>query len=336
MAEMDLLKASYTGSLGNTTGAKWKNKAVIKAKIWSKAPPTASQTASVRAFECLNRLASAIAKVGFKQLPLSAKKMLPHNAVAQWLKPTIKNKLWEPQNISEVIPYSNLIKFEFLIIDKATSTGLVRLKYESQPQELLGSLLFIAVFRSNGHIADCRVVPMFTEEYTFQLPEPIFGIYSAIGFLSTPIDKTNKISNFIYKETQGMKYSTEEQVTGDLWLDGRIIYKKIIEVYPKDLEKGTSRNIVLDMDPNFEIISADTIQIRIDGSGGPTLGQIDRVDISSGDLQSFIIGIRHVAQFNQFYIKIAITDEADVWSTPFGARIRMAISYTKTNEQPLI
>lgn len=133
-----------------------------------------------------------------------------------------------------------------------------------------------------------------------------------------------------------MKYSTEEQVTGDLWLDGRIIYKKIIEVNPTGLEKGTSRTIILNMDPNIELISADTIQIRIAGSGGPTLGQIDRVGIYSGDLQSFIIEIRHVAQFNQLNIGIAITDEADVWDTPFGADIRMAISYTKTNEEPLI
>lgn len=333
---MDLLKASYTGSLGNTTGAKWKNKAVIKAKIWSKAPPTASQTASVRAFECLNRIASAIARAGFKHLPLSAKKMLPHNAVAQWLKPAIKNKLWEPQNISEVIPYSNLIEFEFLIIDKATNKGLVRLKYKSQPQELLGSLLFIAVFRSNAHIADCRIIPMFTEEYTFQLPEPIIGIYSAIGFLSTPIDKTNKISNFIYKENQGMKYSTEEQATGDLWLDGRIIYKKIIETRIQGLEKGKSKTVRLDVDQNIEIINADTMQIRIAGSGGPTFGPIDRPRMYVNNLELFAIAIKHSVQFNQLEISVAVTNEVDVWNGEFAADIRMAISYTKTNEEPLI
>lgn len=332
---MDLLKASYTGSLGSTTGAKWKNKAVIKAKIWSKAPPTASQTASVRAFECLNRLASAIAKAGFKQLPLSARKMLPHNAVAQWLKPTIKNKVWEPQNISEVIPYSDLIQFQVLRINKETSTGTVKLGYKSQPQELIGSLLFIAVFGDNGYIADCRLVPMFTEKYTFPLPEPTFNTYSAIGFLSTPAGKTNKISNFIYKERQGMKYSEEEQATGNLWLDGRMIYQRTMKYNIPDLAPGLRKSRTVQLGQSVTLIKMERYIKYGTGEGTSWLEGWAGTPLSGVDLEGVILSFVLDQQSGTGSVILRATQNARMSNPPIAYDITLTLYYTKTNEDPL-
>ena len=98
MAIQELLKASYTGSLGETTGAKWKNKAVVKGKIWSKTPNSKTQTDSVRSFECLNRVASAIASQWFYRLGIKAVNMHKHNAVAKLLKSSVKTHEFTPKS----------------------------------------------------------------------------------------------------------------------------------------------------------------------------------------------------------------------------------------------
>jgi hypothetical protein len=53
---MHLLKANYTGSVGKTTGAIWKGKPVIKAKIDSKVKHNATQITAVRSFEAWLRM----------------------------------------------------------------------------------------------------------------------------------------------------------------------------------------------------------------------------------------------------------------------------------------
>ncbi len=96
MAEMNILNGTYHGRLGRTTGVKWKNKEVVKGKIWSKTPNNETQTKSVRAFECLNRIASAIAKNWWQWLGLSDSKMLKHNAVARLLKDCVTGHTFTP------------------------------------------------------------------------------------------------------------------------------------------------------------------------------------------------------------------------------------------------
>lgn len=126
---MNLLRADITGSVGEVTGARYKGKSVIKGKIWSKAPANQTQTDSVRAFESLNRLSSAIARQYWQWLGLSANKMLKHNAVAKWLKPCVKNHIFDPENIADVIPSGDhLILSGF---DVNTETGEIKAKIES-------------------------------------------------------------------------------------------------------------------------------------------------------------------------------------------------------------
>lgn len=102
MAEVNLLTSSYTGKLGRTTGVKWKGKQIVKGKIWSKTPQSAAAKGSVRAFEALNRVSSAIAKKWFYWLGIKADKMLKHNAVARLLKDCVSNHVFTPSGFFPV------------------------------------------------------------------------------------------------------------------------------------------------------------------------------------------------------------------------------------------
>lgn len=94
MAEQFLLKSTFHGSMGSLTGQKWKNKEVIHAKIWSKTPARPVQKDSLRAFEALNRVASAIAKHWWPWLGLKAVGMHKHNAVARFLAACVQNHVF--------------------------------------------------------------------------------------------------------------------------------------------------------------------------------------------------------------------------------------------------
>lgn len=89
MGKVNLLTGSYVGKVGEQYGSDWKGIHCIKAVPFSHAPHSETQTKSVRAFECVNRIAGSLAKKFWKNLNLSDRKMLKHNAVAQFLKPLI-------------------------------------------------------------------------------------------------------------------------------------------------------------------------------------------------------------------------------------------------------
>jgi hypothetical protein len=108
MARLNLVKGEFKGTLGKFVGTKYKGIAVIKSAPFGVAPPTLSQTANVRAFEKLNRLAVAMAKAFWPKLGLSDKKMLKHNATAQWLKPLIASHQFETLGFLDVVKESSL------------------------------------------------------------------------------------------------------------------------------------------------------------------------------------------------------------------------------------
>lgn len=103
MATINLLKGSIQGSLGAFTGVRHKKTNVIKKKIWTKSPPSSKQTNAVRAFECLNRLSSVLAKKFWYHMGLSQGKMHKHNAVAKYLKPMVSEGQFSLLKLSAVI-----------------------------------------------------------------------------------------------------------------------------------------------------------------------------------------------------------------------------------------
>jgi hypothetical protein len=50
------------------------------------------------------------------------------------------------------------------------------------------------------------------------------GVFSMMAFLSEVKLGRRWLHGFAFKEMVGLRYSAEEQLTGDLWIDGRPIY----------------------------------------------------------------------------------------------------------------
>jgi len=117
MGFLNLLKANYTGSVAQTTGVVIKGKPVIKAKIWSKRPMSVAQRESVRAFESVNRISSVMARIAWQFMGLKAHNILKHNAVARFFSPMLRNHIFEPFNITEIIPMSEMATLTNLNID---------------------------------------------------------------------------------------------------------------------------------------------------------------------------------------------------------------------------
>lgn len=152
MATVNLLKASFNGKLGEVYGTKQYGNVYAKAIPFSHAPHSKTQTKCVRAFEKLNRLASGIASVVFPFLNLSDKKMLKHNAVAQWLKPLIANKTFQPEAMANIIEPSNETEITNLKVNLQTNSITVSAKTRKEVSILKKKRWFLFVFDSFGQV----------------------------------------------------------------------------------------------------------------------------------------------------------------------------------------
>ena len=229
MAEMNLLQGSLKGKLGNITGQVWKGKPVVKAAIFSKAPPTNAQTRCVRAFECLNRIASTIAAMGWPFLGLSDKKFHKHNAVASWLKPAVRNHIFEPANLVDVIPFSDNVRLSGFTLNKSSGETFLNFTLSNNFVPVPGSKLFALVFDDLGHVLFSHIddVKNFSSRLFLHSSDEL--VLSVMAFISEPSRRGYNKYNFIFKRGQGMRYSLEQQLTGDLWIDGRPIYMRSYE-----------------------------------------------------------------------------------------------------------
>ena len=257
MATVNLIKSAFTGRLGELTGATWKGKPVIKAAVFSKAPPTATQTQNVRAFEKLNRLAGAIAKAGWPYLNLSDKHMLRHNAVARWLKPAISDHAFDPRKIAQVIHPGDDLAYVTWTYNRSSQIHLIGIKLALQNTPKPGSKIFLVVFDGSAKVAyaDCR--ELVDVNLSITLPYPDYTVYSLLIFTSSPQKKGYDIKNFIYKEAPGMKYSLKEQLTGDVWLDGRPIYVRSWNVTVYLTNPGIYYTDLMDIHGQSTVVNAD-------------------------------------------------------------------------------
>jgi hypothetical protein len=226
MAVMNLLKSTFEGSLGRVTGANWKGKPVVKARIFSKAPPSNAQTQSVRAFEALNRISAVIAKQGFSYMGLSQKTMNPHNAVAKFLKPIIKNHVFDIANAIEIIPKDQSQLILGFTHNKTAETATLNIGLGPSFVPLTGTKTFINVFNQYGVSFFSDFID--TSDYlkSFFMPYSPEFEYNAMIFMSEPAYKGVFLHGLDFKKGAGMQYSLDEQLTGDLWLDGRPVYQR--------------------------------------------------------------------------------------------------------------
>lgn len=152
MATVNLLKASFNGKLGEVYGTKQYGNVYAKAIPFSHAPHSKTQTKCVRAFEKLNRFASGIASIAFPFLNLSDKKMLKHNAVAQWLKPLIVNKTFQPEKIADIIEPSDETEITNLKINLQTNSITVSAKTRKEVSIIKKKRWFLFVFDNFGQV----------------------------------------------------------------------------------------------------------------------------------------------------------------------------------------
>lgn len=170
MAVQELLRSSYTGSLGETTGTKWKTQDVVKGKIWSKTPNNETQTNSVRAFEALNRVASAIAKKWFYWLGIKAVNMHKHNAIAHLLKGCVAHHAFNIYGISVVFPNNGTVEIGSSSVD--FETGLV--SFSASTTFNIGNnknqSWLVLVFKQDGTVLLCETPPTKIYSATFYAP----------------------------------------------------------------------------------------------------------------------------------------------------------------------
>lgn len=120
MAELNLLKGSFSGKLGELYGSKQYGNYYAKAIPFSHAPHSIKQKSSFTAFARLNRFASGITKVFFNYMGIENGDMLKHNAIAKAFKITVKDNVFRLQNLSEIIAN-----------DGTTSTSNITLRYNT-------------------------------------------------------------------------------------------------------------------------------------------------------------------------------------------------------------
>ena len=182
MATVNILTSSFNGKLGEVYGTKQYGNHYAKAVPFSHAPHSPTQTKAVRAFEKLNRLASGISSIAFPYLNLSDKKMLKHNAVAQWLKPLIAKKSFVPSALAEVIQVDDTTEIVNLDVNYETNTLTVQARTFEPVQPKDGKRWFVVVFDSFGStfIAEAPKTDFLIKSVTTSLFEN--RLYYAMAF----------------------------------------------------------------------------------------------------------------------------------------------------------
>jgi hypothetical protein len=335
LARLNILQGTLRGKLGKITGCVWKGKPVIRAAIYSKTPSNMLQTASVRAFEKLNRVASAIARVGFAHTGLSAKNMHKHNAVASWLKPSIRNHIFEPQNLSAIIPLSDNVKLSRFIFNYSTNECIVSFQLSPDYVPLPNSYLHFVVFDdlANTYYSQCDIVRNFTTNFfidTFGLQ-----VYSVLAFVSEPYKNKRVCKNLIYKKGAGMRYSLEEQLTGDIWLDGRPIYQRTFMSNDHVFVVNTSNVIRFPAPGVSALLKAEINTIDNDSNTrfrtGAVIGQI------SAEPQDVSATCTFNYTFDGQTLNSGITcRHQTVVSNMNNAIIYVTFFYTKQSDQPVV
>lgn len=152
MGQMNLLKASVVGKLGETYGTEVKGQAILHAIPFSHAPHSETQTKSVRAFEKVNRIAGGLAKVFWPYLHLSDSKMLRHNAVASWLKPLIVNHQFDISKITTIAPDRNNTSIQAATVNFTTSTYAVEVAFSDLPTPIQNAQGAVLLADENGKV----------------------------------------------------------------------------------------------------------------------------------------------------------------------------------------
>lgn len=230
MAENKLLLGGFYGKAGSMVGQKWKDKIQVHARVFSKSPPSQLQTDNVRAFECLNRLSSALAKKWWPWLGLSDKEMHKHNAIAKWLKPLIATHTFEPDTLRSIIPNDGLAEITSLEYNQQTRFFTLDAHTVLDVGTNPDCSWLVCVGDTYGNIFYCESPSARSISLAFQVPiEPLQSLF-AFTMVSQKETKGFRISGLYYEDVP-LSYDIEPEwtaytvndVTGEVVATGQII-----------------------------------------------------------------------------------------------------------------
>ena len=189
MAVLNLINSSYSGSLGSTTGTKWKSKSVVKAKIWSKTPNNETQTNSVRSFEALNRVSSAIAKKWFYWLGIKAQNMHKHNAVAHLLKKCVETHRFMPIAILDVFKPNGTVSVNDFEVNY--ETGQIDCTFTTSYEVAVDKTKswLVLIFTAKGNVLYSEVPQVSSKTVSFIAPIAENDVVYAMALSSAKLKK---------------------------------------------------------------------------------------------------------------------------------------------------
>jgi len=224
MGKIDLLRASFSGKVGETIGVTLKGQACIKARSSAIRHPSDLQKRNVRAFEKLCRFSGGVTRSFRSFLDLNTEKMLPHNALCKQLAPVIRDKIFDIDQIQFCFPSAPVVEILAISPNLDFTSVTVDLMYFQGWGDAINPRIFVCVLTEDGTIRGSTVTGQPYDTFTFPLYNVQDQPLSAVVIVSDnhtgkyrPISCRSSIAEFL-------RYSTDEQETGDKWLDGSPIF----------------------------------------------------------------------------------------------------------------
>lgn len=132
MAELNLLKGKYDGKLGQTVGAKWKNKATVRSYTKAKDPKTADQLENRNRWGFLLRLYRVVKPHIQQYVPLDTSKFNLWCAFQEMNK-TFMNHATTKSFRNTLIAKGNLAKMPDYTVTRNGTTLTLNLPYYNDP-----------------------------------------------------------------------------------------------------------------------------------------------------------------------------------------------------------
>jgi len=227
-------------------GQHYKGKNVIKTVSLHNVKITPTQRKSVRAFEKLNRLASAVSKNWFEWLDIEQGQMLKHNAVAKHFKMCIVNHEFDITQLQQIFPANNMATINEVLIDR--QTGLVTIDITSYVPgiEMKVGSLYVIVFDEDMKIYYAMGGFTQSPKISFYLPAPRGVEIQCCCFASWRLTSGYRFGAWAYNATislpiyeNGVLYTSRMKNVNTaiapaitLQLSGNIVYNTNKLVYP--------------------------------------------------------------------------------------------------------
>ena len=199
MGQMNLLKAGYTGTLGETYGVKQRGTLYAKAIPFSHTPHNQKQKDSFSAFSCLQRFVAQLNKTYWSYTGLSDKKRNRQNVLAEYFKKMVSEHEFDLKKINDVIQDRQLLfvtNFEFLEREQQFSLVLIS---DDSLADYEDVEVFLAVYLANGKavasVSTSAVNEQVLLDTTFTNKENCY----AIAIVTAKTEKGRSFLTAVYK-----------------------------------------------------------------------------------------------------------------------------------------